>query len=348
MSDPEVLIHDGPFLLTGVTGFLGSEVFCRLVRSVGYDRVYCMVRKAPAEGSIFHKRLAEHGIEADFNKIRFLITDFTTTESLATALELAKSQLDKFAVVHMAAIIHAKGAEEKLAQQRLNIEVTDELLDWSQKFASHFVYISSVVSFGATLCAAKPRGESSFETFPFVSRFFSYYTSKRESHQRVIARAKVPVVLLCPGIIHGSLEMEKSSRKHLQYLREGKLKVAPSGSGNFVGLDRVAQSVVQSAMLRSKEPVQTRLLVDENLSFATYFTRYVRLARGQSEKPIRAVPRLVGWVALGLHAVLSSVGIGFSILESLAQGTLHLSFESEHRQPPTEGLDVNLVRSLGQ
>ena len=351
MTSASDAFHDGHFLLTGVTGFLGSEVFCRLARSVGYDRVFCLVRRAPRPGSIFFKRLQEHGIEMDLEKIHFIETDFSTTETFRTALELVQSQTaaeQKFSVVHMAAIIHAKGEGEKRAQQRLNIEVTDELLDWSATSGAHFVYLSSVVSFGATLFKSKTRSEDAFDRFPWVSKFFSYYTSKRQSHQRVVARAKVPVTLLCPGIIHGSLEMEKSSRKHLQYLREGKLKLAPSGSGNFVGLDRVAQSVVQSAMTVPQDKVQTRLLVDENMRFVDYFNKYVRLARGGSAQVVRKLPTCIGFIAVGLHILFSKCGIGVAMLESISQGTLHLNFTSVHKQPPTEGLEANLRKSLVQ
>jgi nucleoside-diphosphate-sugar epimerase len=336
-------------LLTGVTGFLGSEVFCRLARTAGLGRLVCLVRKVPKAGSIFHRRLVEHGLEAEFSRIRFVETDFSSTEGLADALDRATKLLmtgQKFVVVHMAAIIHAKGAEEKREQHRLNIEVTDELLEWSAQLASHFVYISSVVAFGATLCKSKLRDEDDFVNFPWVSKFFSYYTSKRESHLRVSRQAQIPVTLVCPGIIHGSLELEKSSRKHLQYLREGKLKLAPSGSANFVGLDRTAQSVVHAALLVPEGRLQTLLVIDENLRFVDYFNLYVRLARGAQAQRVRRLPKVLGLVAIALHIVLAKFGVHVGILETLSQGSLHLNFESKHKLAPTEGLEANLKHSL--
>lgn len=341
--------HDGYFLLTGVSGFLGSEVYARLARSVGFERLVCLVRRVPKTDSTFYRRLTEHGLTADFNKIVFVETDFSTTASFASALAKAQQLLPagkKFSVVHMAALIHAKSAEEKREQHRLNIEVTDELLDWSAQSGSHFVYISSVVAFGGTLTKGKPRGEDDFKNFPWVSKFFSYYTSKRTSHLRVTARAKVPVSLLCPGIVHGALEIDKSSRRHLEYLRQGRLRLAPSGSGNFVGLDRVAQAVVQAAMLVPAGRLQTRLLVDENMRFVDYFNMYSHLARGASAKRVYRLPYVLGWLAIALHIVLAQLGVVVPILESLSQGTLHLRFRSQHKQLPTEGLKRNLEKSL--
>lgn len=344
-----ISFHSGKFLLTGVTGFLGSEVFCRLVRSVGFDRVICMVRKKPSKDSVFFKRLTEHGLEKSLDRIRFLDTDFSSTHAFSKVLKSAetmKSASESYVVIHMAAIIHAKTQSELKQQQRLNIEVTDELLDWSALNASHFVYMSSVVAFGATAFLSKARDESDFDRFPWLSKFFSYYTSKRTSHLRVQSRAKIPVTLLCPGIIHGSLESEKSSRKHLQYLREGKLKLAPSGSGNFVGLDRVAQAVVHASMLTPKESKSTRLLVDENMSFADYFNMYVHLARGVDAYKVWRLPALVGMLCVFVYVLLSACGLRVSLLEPLAQGSLHLRFKSLHKQPPTAGLKQNLIESL--
>lgn len=350
-KDSSVSLHEDLFLLTGVSGFLGSEVFCRLVRSVGFDKVFCLVRRVPLPDSTFYRRLREHGIESEAHKINFIETDFSTQESLAEALQVAEGKLPRgktYVLVHMAAIIHAKSADERTEQHRLNIEATSELLDWAASFGSHFVYISSVVAFGGTSRAGHVRDESDFVRFPWISKFFTYYTSKRTSHLMVCERAKVPVTLLCPGIVHGALEMEKSSRKHLQYLREGKLKWAPSGSGNFVGLDRVSQSVVQAAMVIPQDKQQTRLLVDVNMSFVDYFNQYTRLARGSEAQHVRRLPGVVGWLAIGVYIVASKLGFTASILESLAQGTLHLNFRSKYKQQPTEGLEVNLRRSLGQ
>lgn len=334
-------------ILTGATGFIGSEVLARLLKQRSVDDILLLGRKRPvSKDSLLYLRLKEHGHEYDFEKLKFFECDFANAESFARALAALPVENKKFRIVHMAAFIHA-GAAHRDLQARINIGVTQDLLRFaSEREAAHFIFLSSIVAFGG-----HPRGilrsEKDYPQFPAASKSFSYFTSKREAHDYILAHARVPTSILCPAVVHGSLEQFKDSRGHLKALRQGRLSFSPRGGSNFVGLDRVGAAVDRAAIAAPPVGIETQLLVGENLSYRDFFQLYVRLARTDKAQKIRRVPAwlsyvLVGWVKLA-HRLKWSVP---SALDGLAQGSFYLFFESEKKLPPSKGIEASLQDSL--
>lgn len=330
-------------LLTGATGFLGSEVFARLAKRGLTGRVWVLGRRKPdLETGLFAERMTEHAVGAEaVNAATFVTADFLDVDGFRAAL--AKLPDGPWVVVHLAALIHGDGARE--VQDRVNVGVTQDLVDWLNKRGGHFVFTSSVVAFGGTWVPGI-RSERDFANFPSESLVFDYYCTKRQAHLDVDTRAQVPVTFLCPGVVHGSLENYKESRGHLKKLREGRLNVAPPGGGNFVGLDHVALSIV-GAVLDAEPPRRTvSLLIDRNMTFYDYFTLYVTLARAGAAQKIKRLP---GWVGRLFHLsyrVFKALGIHVGFLEKASQGSLHLYFRSERLVPQGRSLEESIRASL--
>jgi nucleoside-diphosphate-sugar epimerase len=317
-------------LITGATGFIGSEVLCRLVKAAPSETLVVLGRRPPDfQKGLFAERVAQHGLTpTDFTRVEFVQTDFADSARLGADLAKLAERGQDWVIVHLAAVIHGGG--DAAAQERLNVGVTHELLDWLNAIGGrHFVFTSSVVAFGGT---RRPvvRDEDSFRNFPEESSAFPYYRTKREAHISILRRAKVPVSLLCPGVVHGPLENYKPTRRHLAALRDGRLSLAPPGGVNIVSLDEVAEALLRAALEARPEGARTRLLVERNMEVVDYFQLYVQIARGAQAQRIRRVPAWVGTLARAVYPLASTWGLAGGFLEGLAQGSLYHFFRTRY------------------
>jgi nucleoside-diphosphate-sugar epimerase len=320
-------------LLTGATGFIGSDVLTCLLKQGFHNRITLLGRKRPTENSLVGRRLKAEGIDPSvLNTLEFEEAHFSDSESLGLAIERLKKRNQSWIVVHLAALIHSKGDLE--AQTQINLGATRALLAFANQTRGRFVYTSSVVVFGVS-ASQTLRSENDFPRFSNVSRCFDYFVTKREAHLAVEREAQIPTVILCPSIVHGAFEGEKDSRGHLRALEQRRLTWAPSGGGNFVSLRDVSEAILKTISGPIFPGVQVRLVIGENLTYQDYFTRYVKLFVGASAPKIRTVPRWLGYLVLMLFRIarewlkLPTSVPGLKALEGLAQGTLYLWFRSE-------------------
>jgi nucleoside-diphosphate-sugar epimerase len=344
-------------LLTGITGFLGSEVFCRLGIQVGFENLIVLGRKIPdPKTSLLARRLVSKNLDPEkvLSKVLFVQSDFNRADVFRGHLEqIFKEHAPQFCV-HMAAMIKPPQGVSEFEQERANFGVTQDLLDFSQKYKiKRFLFTSSVVAFGGTL-SPTIRSEKDFGYFLGLCKTLPYFTSKRKAHllveQQRFSEFKVPYSLVCPGIVHGALDSEKNSRAHLVKLVHGKLPFVPQGGGNFVGLDRVADMHCQE-ILRQDSEDSVRLAVDQNLSFFDYFEKYLRIYNEimgkKIEMPKFSFPRQAGQ-GVGVVASLMAmarVPLGH-FLDPVIASSLYLYFKSDFKMPETIGLDQSLRESI--
>jgi nucleoside-diphosphate-sugar epimerase len=349
-------------LLTGVTGFIGSEVLARLLKDERSSKITVLARRKPdPEKSLLAKRLTEHGIDpvSQIDAIEWIEVPFEDESLFRKTLEALPRQ-DNWRVLHMAAII--KGSKENTAVERLNLGVTQDLLNFANERQAPFYYMSSVVAFGTTNDRTV-RNEKDFAHWESHNNFYPYYSTKRAAHEWILANAKVPGWLFCPSVVHGSLEGSKNSRGHLLSLREGRLKYAPSGGANFVTLRDVAAPIAETVLSRAfdgKTP-QTRLLVGPNLRLVDYFNFYLDTYREFFERralgtepvalgEVQALPVWIGRVATPLSRFARMLGVEVGLVDSVSQNSRYLYFESRYREgssvPSLDELKEALVASF--
>lgn len=360
-------------LITGGSGFIGSEVIVRLLQEgTPLEDLLFLARSRPRAGGLLDLRLKRAGLDSSsiLKNLRLIETSFEDSDKFQKSLKqisellLAEESSQKCRVLHLAAVISTAHSpqlqglsehEQAAIQNRVNVGVTSDLLQWSESFADCFVYTSSVVAFGGTL---KPnvRSEKDFEFFPEESSGIAYFTTKRQAHEDILRQAKIPALIFCPAIVHGSFEHFKSSRGHLKLLREGRLHFAPPGGGSFVSLDLVARVIADSLKGAPPLKTQTRLLVEEHMSYADYFRKYVKLWRrhvGQMPPESRpsavgsgrifGVPSIVAGLLLGsLRGLPLSEKKKLQMHESIGQSRLFLYFKSEYPNPSSKGFDDSL------
>jgi len=372
-----------PYLITGATGFIGSEVIARLLKNgTAPEEIFLIARADPAQSQLLLMRFEEHQIDASkIKNLKWVKAALDTEGSLARALNSLPAIKGKWRVGHFAALIATSRSsatknlnlsDQKKIQTQVNVGATGELIAWANQFAELLVFTSSVVAFGG-LDSPQIRSEKDFEHFPDECKTLGYFVSKREAHLKVASLSQIPTRIFCPGIVHGYLENFKPSRGHLKMIREGKLRVAPSGGGNFVGLDRVGGAIADAlhspAISVSAVPdINVRLLVDKNLTYKDYFTLYQKIyfeflnekaknknyraldTQGPKSpiKIIRIPALLMNFIGSLAKLLPNSSPLKGKISETIGQSKYYLFFESEFGQFPTKGIEIAIRESLRQ
>jgi len=320
-------------IITGATGFIGSSLVVELLKR-GWDskNLVLLQRSIPEfKSTLIFERLEAEGLGALGDSLQFAQIDFADPNEFQAQLE--RLTVDEGSVVvHLAAMIHAKGDQFEL-QKRINIGVTKDLANFCENKNIAFVYLSSVVAFGGT-CKNEIRTEDSFSSFEWANQLFPYYATKREIHKTLVSRAQLKGAILCPSIVHGAFENRKDSRGHIKALLAGRLSWAPPGGGNIVGLDRVVNALVENVEKKHSK-LSTQLLVDENVMFKDYFQQIVNLSRHKSNV-VKALPRPLVVLIFFCYLPFAKFWKPSALL-GLFQGSLFLFFKSNFKQSDSKG-----------
>ena len=314
-------------LLTGVTGFIGSDLYLRLLESYNPEDIHLLLRKNPdSQNSLLANRLKEYKQPWTlFEQSPKHYADFSDQDSLKVALDRLPDLKD-CVVIHLAAMIDASKAQ-KDEQKKINQGATGALLDWANHNASLFLYSSSVAAFGGSTSEAV-RSEKDYPIFESQNKTISYMESKRAAHEYVLNHSKIPAYLLCPGIVHGSLEYFKSSRSHISKVLK-KLNYLPYGGVSLSSLDFFNKAVLK--LLSSDYSVnaksQVYLTIQENLLLADYFSLMAKVCGLQ--KSFRSYPRFFSRTVMHLHKFC--VGLNVLLFEKLLTASQFYYFESEKK-----------------
>ena len=314
-----------PILLTGASGFVGSEVLCSLYRMGLGGRVHLFLRKHPDEKSLIFLRFRDAKLNINELTDRTHLVDLQNEETFLKALEDLSLISKEWVVIHLAAIINAQG--DLKAQEEVNFKRTTQLVEWANKNAKSFIYTSSVVAFGATPTPTV-RNENNYFNYHFLNKLDGYSLSKRKAHDEILRTSKINTCILCPGIIHGAYEHAKSSRTHLKKVLEDKVTWLPSGGGSFVSLEYVASEIILSAL---NEPLdhelKVKILAESCLSYSDYLNLY-RQSAGMKVKKFKKIPHFLLWIAASLYALLKIFKIELSLFSKLIQAQMFYYFET--------------------
>ncbi|HEY0055336.1 MAG TPA: NAD-dependent epimerase/dehydratase family protein [Pedobacter sp.] len=237
-------------LVTGATGFVGSELVKQLLKS---GESFRAIKRASSQiPFILIEEKSIEWVEAD-------ILDYF-------ALEKALQGISK--VYHCAALL-SFSAEDKKKQLRINKEGTFNLVNLClENQIEKLIHVSSVAALGESRDGGPVTEKMQWD---FDGSQQGYSISKYESEMevwRAIAEG-LNAVIVNPSIIIGKNAGTKGSGQIFETVRKG-LKFYTSGSNGFVDVDDVVKAMI--FLMKSDISAERFILNAENLSLKTVFT----------------------------------------------------------------------------
>ena len=237
-------------LVTGATGFLGSELVKQLLQNG--KSVRAIKRASSQIPSILKDENTIDWVEAD-------VLDYF-------ALEKAFEGISK--VYHCAALL-SFSAEDKKKQLRINKEGTYNLVNLCLEYhIEKLIHVSSVAALGEPKSGLPVTEKTQWE---FNGSQQGYSISKYESEMevwRAIAEG-LNAVIVNPSIIIGRSAGTKGSGQIFETVRKG-LKFYTNGSNGFVDVADVVKAMI--LVMESDVTAERFILNAENLSMKAVFT----------------------------------------------------------------------------
>ena len=191
------------YLVTGATGFIGSEVVRQLL--LAEHHVHAVVRN-PSKA----RGLEEKGVQ-------IFKGDVTDKESMRAAMQGVDG------VFHIAGW-YKVGSYDKSGGQRINVQGTRNVLDLMKELnIAKGVYTSTVAVNSDT------HGQLVDETYRFTGEHISEYDrTKAAAHEIALQKIAegLPLVIVSPGLVYGPGDTSSVRVSMLDYL-QGKLPLLP-------------------------------------------------------------------------------------------------------------------------
>ncbi len=247
-------------LLTGATGFLGTEVCAELLKT-DEKTIYVLVRGRDEAEAAHRLRAAWYEIRELYQeiggRIRPLCGDFTQAD-LGLSGETLQQLTGKLSrIYHIGAETGIQKSKEEL--MKVNRDGTANVLDFARKTDAggslrRFLYVSSAYTAGA-------RSGRILETDPLPGQYRSYYEMSKARAEKLVTRSNLPYTICRPGMIVGHSENGRIRNFNTVYyvlrlLLQGKMQVLPLSSKqklNLVPVDYAAGAVVKLSYLEEAE-----------------------------------------------------------------------------------------------
>ena len=262
-------------LVTGASGFLGSELVKQLVANG--ESVRIIVRPS---SDISH-------LASIKDKIEIVEADILDVPSL----EMAFDGVEK--IYHSAAVI---GYDSSFydAMYKCNIEGTANVVNVAlTKGIKKLLHVSSIAAIGG-----KPNDLISEDTKWEKNEWTTHYGITKMLAEREVWRAEqegLEVVMVNPGIILGSSSNEnKATMRVFKRIASGKMPFYSNGTNGFIDVRDVARICIQ--LMNSPVHSERFILINQNLSFKDYFERIAK--RLNVQPPKRALNKTLGNVFL--------------------------------------------------
>jgi nucleoside-diphosphate-sugar epimerase len=236
-------------LVTGATGFLGSELARQLV--YGGDDIVCIKRSA----SIIPELLRPYD-----EHIKWLDADVLDVFALEDALQGISR------VYHCAAWVSFNPADKNLLI-KTNVEGTANVVNLCNAYGIRLVHVSSIAAIGEAKPGELITENNHLEETPHDN---VYASSKYESEMEVwrgIAEG-LDAVIVNPSLIIGASAGDTGTGKMFDMVRNG-LKYYTSGSCGFVDVEDVAKSMI--LLMNSSISEQRFIINAENRSYKDLF-----------------------------------------------------------------------------
>ena len=232
-------------LVTGATGFLGSELAKQLVQQG--KTIRCTKRSS----SVIPKLLVPYQ-----NQVEWVDADLLDIFALEDALQGVNQ------VYHCAAWVSLRQAD-KQPMIRNNVTSTANLVNLCTQHGIRLVHVSSIAAIGTALPGQLITENNHLEE---TTENDGYAISKLESEMEVwrgIAEG-LNAVIVNPSLIAGPSAGTNGSGQLFETVRKG-LKFYTAGASGFVDVDDVAKCMI--ALMNSDIQAERYIISAENISF---------------------------------------------------------------------------------
>ncbi|MEJ7692443.1 NAD-dependent epimerase/dehydratase family protein [Daejeonella sp.] len=290
-------------LVTGATGFLGSELVRALL--LKGEKVRALKRGS----SIIPEILKNEGL------IEWVDADLLDYSALDDAMQGIKK------VYHCAAFISFKQKDKK-QMMKVNIEGTSNLLNASvANNIEKFLHVSSVAAVGNSKHNELITEKNHWE---FGTGQSSYSVSKYESEMEVFRASAegLKTVIVNPSIIIGKNTGSDGSGQIFSTIRKG-LSYYPGGSFGYVDVDDVVSAMI--SLMESNISNERFIISAENWTYRDLFTEIA--ARFNKKAPALALqPWMLNAARLGKGIIATLTGTE----NSLNKDTVRTAFKKQN------------------
>jgi dihydroflavonol-4-reductase len=301
-------------LVTGATGFLGSELLFQLT---GQGK---KIRALKRKDSVIPEPLMGNPL------IEWLVAEINDLASLEDAFENVSQ------VYHCAALV-SLDPKDKAALLKINIEGTSNIANLCVAYGARLLHVSSVAALGEPKKGMQITEDDYWE---YDSKVHSYAISKYEGEMEVwrsIAEG-LDAVIVNPAVMIGANAGYKGSGAFFRLIKEG-LKYYTAGATGIVDVSDVAKSMI---LLMETEVTAERFTISaENYHYQQFFSE-IAAGFGLKAPAIEARPWMLG-IAWRAAKVLSLfTGTAPALTSTAARSSMNISLYNNDKIKKTTGI----------
>ncbi len=298
---------DEMILVTGATGFLGTELIYQLTSK--QHRVKALKRKTSQIPSLIKDNPLVTWVDADINDL----------ESLADAFENVNQ------VFHCAAFI-SFDPRDKAKLLKVNIEGTSNVVTLCQEYQARLVHVSSIAALGD---AKKGNLITEKDFWEYNANVHTYAISKYEGEMEVwrgIAEG-LDAVIVNPAVIIGKNTGFEGSGAIFKLVKNG-LKFYTEGATGIVDVTDVATCMI--LLMNSEISGERYTLSADNLNYKDFFSE-ISAGFGIKAPSSEAKPWMLGiaWRAAKLASIFTRKAP--ALTKDTARSSFNLSYYSNEK-----------------
>jgi dihydroflavonol-4-reductase len=309
-------------LVTGATGFLGSEV-CRQLFLAGKNSIRCIKRTT----SVIPEMLLPYQSQIDWVE-----ADLLEIDALNEALQSVKQ------VYHCAALVSFDPSLKKKLIQN-NVQGTANLVNLCVEKGIRLLHVSSIAAIGEGKPGELINENHHLEETPKDN---AYAMSKYESEMEVwrgIAEG-LDAVIVNPSLIIGKNAGIEGTGQIFETVRKG-LKFYTSGSCGLVDVEDVAKTMI--GLMESKISSQRFIINAENWRYKTLFEE-IASCFGIKPPNVEAKPWMLemAWRASALGTVFTGKKMGVDKIS--AQSASRIQDYDNHKVKEALGFEFKPLK----